>query len=84
MPLLENWTIVGEPPHKCHLTGQVYGHPDHRNGTFVTTSRIVGGRGREVETMNTVYELGTPHWHYRQWYEEKYCKPLNEESPFPG
>lgn len=50
---LENWI-----DHEVQLGGDVYGHPRFPDGTFVRTSRVVERRDGEVETLNTVYELG--------------------------
>jgi hypothetical protein len=55
---IENWQRVGHI-----LTGNVYDHPRFLDGTFVYTSRIMGGATQHVETMNTVYKLGTPAAH---------------------
>lgn len=40
------------------MTGKVYGHPAHEDGTLVTTSPVVSSDGRKVSTQNTDYVLG--------------------------
>jgi hypothetical protein len=57
---MEQWTFDG-----YQLHGDVYGHPRFPDGTYVHTSAVVGEpverkEGDLVETLNTVYVLGTP------------------------
>lgn len=52
---LENWGLVEE--NKLH--GQVYNHPNFENGSWVTTSRIVGVKNKIVITYSgSHYDLG--------------------------
>ena len=56
---IENWRIVG-PAAVARLQGTVYGHPDHPDGTLITTSTIQSLGDHAVETRNTLYRLGKP------------------------
>ncbi len=42
------------------FTGKAYGHPRHEDGTIVTTTLMVKGRGNRIDTQNTKYQLGKP------------------------
>jgi len=53
------------------LYGRVTGHPRYEDGTYVTTSRILASAGREVETNNTIYNLGLMSVGYRDWCSSK-------------
>lgn len=55
---LENW-FIGEDD---LLYGTVYGHPLIKDGTEVSTSRVVSLNKEtgEAETLNTHYILGKP------------------------
>ena len=73
---LDDWSMVpdneGNPymaPEMIRPTlhGRVSGHPLHEDGTYVTTSRILASNGREVETCNTVYNLGLMADGYKKW-----------------
>lgn len=69
---IENWSVTSNgdlytPPELQIpvLQGNIYGHFRFPDGTFTTTSRIVGkALGWCVETKNSVYELGAvdPKW----------------------
>lgn len=55
---LENWWVGNNDL----LYGEVYDHPEHSDGTVVTTSRVVklNLESGKAETLNTHYELGSP------------------------
>ena len=59
---LEQWTYheTNDPQWgRNHvLSGFVYGHHKLPDGVPITTSIITGAHGGDVETQNTVYELG--------------------------
>lgn len=88
---LENWYAlyrggdIYTPPEMKALCvgGQVYGHPDFKEGESIVTSRVMHADGLEVITTNTKYKLGKVDKHYKDWYADKYGKPINEEKPFP-
>ncbi len=71
---IENWStgreenpfLAPEVP-ALHLRGQVYGHPDKEDGTWVKTSRIQSIDGKMIETLNTTYELGDPDPLFIEW-----------------
>jgi hypothetical protein len=54
---IDNWRIVGFGEHQI-LVGQVFGHERIDNGRWTRTSLIEEVRDDEVETLNTIYELG--------------------------
>ena len=63
--LLEDWkfhsnaTPYTAPEAVCSwLTGKVFGHPDHEDGTLVTTTNIKKRKGLYVRTRNNKYILG--------------------------
>lgn len=74
------WAVIGDTcPYSApeirsrHLQGIVYNHPDHRDGTLVTTSRIISFNveTREVLTENgRTYVLGEPRKEYMDWCEK--------------
>ena len=75
---LDDWSMVPSaemnpymaPEHPARrpvLYGRVSGHPRYENGTYVTTSCILASAGREVETNNTIYNLGLMSDGYREW-----------------
>ena len=66
---LENWSVISTPVGTVQLKGDVYGHPDFPDGKFIYSSAIIKvgppnkGRlqkGDKVETLNTIYFLGSP------------------------
>jgi hypothetical protein len=74
---LENWSIVQEelnpyqPPemHRQCLHGKVYHHPDHADGTEITTSVIVDAHNRIVTTRSgSEYILGEVDPEYEKQY----------------
>lgn len=56
---IENWWVEENPSGSKSLCGEVQDHPTVSNGTIVRTSRIVVVEEGWVETLNTVYTLGT-------------------------
>ena len=42
------------------FSGFAYGHPRFEDGTFVTTTAMVKGKGHRIDTRNTSYKLGKP------------------------
>ncbi len=65
--LLENWELFGQavgykPPESClRLRGSVFGHPKHKDGNTVKTTRIVAIKENLIETLSgSVYKLGQP------------------------
>ena len=74
--LLDDWSMVpsgGLDPYKAPellratLHGRVTGHPLHVDGTYVTTSLPLASNGREIETHNTIYNLGLMSEGYGEW-----------------
>ena len=80
---IENWSVVNVLPSEYSapetgqpsLYGQVFGHPEFLDGTFVTTSRITGkNHVDEILTRSgSVYSLGK----VNPMYEEKYPDAKN-------
>jgi hypothetical protein len=76
--LINSWSVVAESgvPYRApearemRLTGNVYGHPRHRDGAFLITTNIQGTDGRFVFTRNTVYLLGNPSDTYLAWLDK--------------
>lgn len=58
---IDQWIVL-----HGHLFGNVYGHPEFKDGDFVRTSGVLNlptallERGCTVETTNTLYLLGNP------------------------
>ena len=76
--VLKNWGVRGEPdPYRAPeitpsvLCGDVYHHPDHKDGTYIITSKIVNSLDTIVETLNSYYELKEPCVTYTLWCESK-------------
>lgn len=76
---LENWSVVGsvvfegyrelEPGQR--LTGEVMGHTNLPNGIIYTSAILtIDMEKRQVETRNTVYELGEMSADYERWLHE--------------
>lgn len=65
------------------LHGKVTNHPDIEDGARVKTTVIIAARGMEIETENTVYQLGNIQENYAKWCSNKGIEfdPLN---PFGG
>ena len=64
---LENWSIRWRGNRQC-LGGNVYGHPEHKDGQPIVTSPINGNQGGRVQTRSgSDYELGAvdPEWERR-------------------
>ena len=72
---LDSWAIVphDDSPYlapelrRMCLHGKVTGHPSFDNGEYVTTSVVLASNGREVETHNTIYNLGMMSADYKKW-----------------
>lgn len=63
------------------LTGLVYGHPEHADGSRVTTSSIVQAEGKRVTVRSgQVYELGEISRSYLAWIQEKGL-PYDPDNP---
>jgi hypothetical protein len=73
---IDNWSVVGsvvlegyrelEPGQR--LTGEVLGHTDLPNGIIYTSAILsIDLENRQVETRNTVYELGRVNESYQRW-----------------
>lgn len=63
--LHDNYSPYRAPEAICSwMTGTVFGHPYHEDGSFVTTSAVIGStmtlarKGHTLETNNTKYKLG--------------------------
>lgn len=58
---LDEWRIIRVREGTAHFVGRVSGHPRLRDGARIVTSALVALAGdcSWVETMNTVYALGT-------------------------
>ena len=54
------------------LQGNVFGHPNHEEGTYVITSHIVAVYGRKVQTWSgPIYELGKVDPKYQEAYPDR-------------
>jgi len=68
IPELRDWAMVADtssylaPERRVpRLHGKVYNSPDHKNGTAITTSQLLGKVTEEVvKTRNSLYKLGEP------------------------
>ena len=88
MAKLEDWSICNAseslylaPELRSYvLQGVVYGHPKKTDGSLIRTSDIVAAKGRTVETLNTLYELGSPSVDYLAWLE-KHGYKYDPENP---
>lgn len=75
-PKIEQWslTLLDFSPftapegQKIALHGKVYGHPDHPDGTEVTTSEIIAREKPYMVTQSRRYLLGNPHPDYLAGY----------------
>ena len=63
---LDNWSLTSnqdgwKPPElvRYFLAGVVTGHPYLEDGERIRTSFVVGRQGDLIETVNTLYRLGT-------------------------
>jgi len=80
MVTLDDWCVVVEfgSPYQAPelnrpaLRGKAYGHPIHRNGTYVSTSRLLGldTEARRAETKSRAYKLGNPDSEWLEWLEK--------------
>lgn len=74
---IEQWAIIRNGDQwtapeliTASLTGYVYGHPRHADGTFVHSSAISEIKDGVCKTQNTVYELGCPSPEYAKAYPQ--------------
>lgn len=84
MITLENWAVIKDgdwfkAPELItnRLCGEVYGHKDFLDGSFITTSSLVSmdiKNKTAITHSETVYNLGTPKSDYAE-----YCKKNNIE-----
>lgn len=58
---IENWVRVGDV-----IYGEIYEDSKGRfvDGEGIVTSRIISTDNDTVQTVNTLYKLGTPMYHY--------------------
>lgn len=77
---LEEWAIR-TPGGLVLLTGKVYDRKGIEDGTEIVTSRVIGSRGRIVETKNSLYELGEIEKEYADWCEAGGVPPIDPECP---
>lgn len=56
---IEEWQTFDYGSHR--LSGKVYGHPRYPEGHEVWTTTIIREDDKEIEIINTIYELGVPH-----------------------
>ena len=64
--VMQNWALfsLSQNPYQAPevmgqaLGGEVYGHPRHKDGKRVITSRIIEKGNGIVKTLNTTYILG--------------------------
>jgi hypothetical protein len=88
---MTNWSLIDrfkeEDPvnnnlHRPALSGIVQGHPDFEDGTCVSTSIIVGAKGRTIFTQTDDFELvGEPSEEYKKFlndigYKMDYNNPI--------
>lgn len=60
---IEHWDILGCPEEsgKCHIGGQIYGHPDYADGTWVLSDHVVyfDNEQRTAQTLTSgLLQLG--------------------------
>lgn len=75
---LNNWKLVEDqdpyqPPElrRKRLSGEVFGHPRHDDGSRVVTSEVESIDGRVVRTFSgSEYTLGDPDPDYVEWCQE--------------
>ena len=74
---IDNWFVAdANDPYlapECrtlHLKGQVFGHPNHKDGNNIRTSRIISVKGRKITTLSRTYLLGKIDPGYRKWLKE--------------
>lgn len=86
---IENWAVrywkkdswqAPETKEKS-IEGNVYGHPNWADGSFIKTSPILNGEGRIVYTYNSIYELGEPNPEYIKHCQDSGHYVPTEEEP---
>lgn len=86
---LEKWYIGPrsdgdpyQPPEtQPALHGNVYGHPDYKDGTFITTSLLKRVKDGKVETQSgSLYELGEVATEYEAVYPNAKARVLAQEK----
>lgn len=67
MVKIKNWGVMNDSdgyraPERTsyYLAGEVYGHPNFKDGSKVTTSRILASEGRVVTCRSRQYEIDGP------------------------
>ena len=79
---MENWSIVAgsseeQSPYlapeliRPHLHGEVYGHPNFKEGERIMTAPITICEGLVAETPNTLYYLGLISYDFAKWCEKQ-------------
>ena len=80
---LENWSVVSREDgykapelHKPRLCGDVCGHPWHKDGTYIVTSRVlfIDTVNKMAKTNNNVYVLGEPNKEWIDWLKKNNYK----------
>jgi hypothetical protein len=56
---IENWQVVDWLGQNV-VIGNIFGDDHWKDGTSIRTSTILTMSETEVETLNTIYKLGTP------------------------
>ena len=74
--VLKNWGVraaanpyMAPEAHTTVLCGEVYHDPKRKDGTPITTTRIISSLDNIVETCNSYYELQEPCVTYQAWCE---------------
>lgn len=86
---LEHWAVKIEDADgyttpellRRNLVGEVYGHPEHRDGKRIRSTSIIAAQGRIVQTRTgRRYELGDPDPDYLAWLTREGI-PFDPEHP---
>lgn len=80
--IIRNWALIMDTSHMneysvpelaiFRITGEIHGHPEHRDGSTITTSniKILEKDNKWVQTQNTKYYLGNMKPSYKTYLEE--------------
>ena len=83
MPHLESWARYGD-----RFGGTVTGHPRHKDGEEIVTSRVTGWDGETFLTRSgSRYTLGLPHPRYERQFpnaRQRVINTLNQQFPPTG